>query len=207
MTTPADLPDAATSLGALEDQQRRTARDLRPHPLGLYLPWGLGYLVAFGATWLAAGPDPVLPAAVATVLVAIAAVVPLVASGVTVGRSTRGLAGPSRRVSRLYGWSWVLGFAALVAVLVRLDALGVPVETSSLIWTGACLVLVGVLFLAGGTLWPGSGQYVLGVWILASAVVAVLAGYPTNFLLLAVLGGGGLVVLAVVAHVRSRRTA
>ena len=210
MSISPDLPDARgtrATLDALDDQQRRTARELRPSPLGLYLPWGLGYLVAFGAVWLAAGPDAVLPAAVAMVATVVAGVVPLVASGITVGRSTRGLSGPSRRTSTMYGWSWVLGFAALMTVLARLDTTGMPVATASLMWTGACLVLVGVLFLAGGMLWPGSGQYVLGVWILASAVVAVLAGYPSNLLLLAVLGGGGMIVLAVVAHLRSRRPA
>lgn len=208
MSTSADLPDAdatRASLDALEDQQRRTARGLRPHPLGLYLPWGLGYLVAFGAAWLAAEPGALVPGAVATVLIVIAGVVPLVASALTIHRSQRGLSGPRARTAALYGWSWVLGFVALGVVLGRLDALGVPAETSSVLWSGACLVLVGVLFLAGGMLFPGSGQYVLGVWILASAVVAVLVGYPANFLALAVLGGGGMIALAVVTHVRGRR--
>ena len=52
-----EVLDAAASLDALESQQRRTARALTPSPYGLYLPWGLGYLVAFGAAWLAGGDD------------------------------------------------------------------------------------------------------------------------------------------------------
>ena len=52
-------------------------------------------------------------------------------------------------------------------------------------------------------LWPGSGQYALGVWILLSSALSVLVGYPANFLVLALAGGGGLVVMAVVARARS----
>jgi len=203
-----DVPgpiDPAASLDALESQQRRTVRGLTPSPLGLYLPWGLGYVVAFGAAWLASGPDAVVSGTVAAVLIAVAALIPLVGSAVTLSRSGRGLAGPSRRVGAMYGWSWILGFVALTLINLRLSAAGLPPETMSLLWSGDALVLVGVLFLAGGLLWPGSGQYVLGVWILVSAVVAVLVGYPSNFLVLALLGGGGLVVTAVVMHHRLRR--
>lgn len=198
---------AAASLDALEEQQRRTARGIRPHPLGLYLPWGVGYLVAFGGAWLASGPDAVLPESVATVLVIVGALVPGVGSAVTLSRANRGLSGPSRRVAVMYGWSWILGFAALTLVNGRIADSGVTPGTLSLIWSGSALVLVGVLLLAGGVRWPDSGQYALGVWILATAVVAVLVGYPANLLALALLGGGGLVVAAVVLAIRSGRRA
>jgi hypothetical protein len=51
---------------------------------------------------------------------------------------------------------------------------------------------------------PGSGQYALGVRIVVPSALSVLVGYPANFLVLALAGGGGLVVMAVVARVRSR---
>ena len=188
-------------------QQRRTARELTPSPLGLYLPWGLGYLVAFGAAWLASGPDAVIPGPVTAVLVGMAALLPPVGSALTVSRSGRGLTGPSRRVGAMYGWTWFLGFVALTSVNLRLAASGIPPETMSLLWSGTALVLVGLLFLAGGVIWPGSGQYVLGLWILGTAVASVLVGYPTNFLVLAVLGGGGLVTTALVMHRRRGRLA
>jgi hypothetical protein len=84
---------------------------------------------------------------------------------------------------------------------------GVPGPVISLIWSGSALIVVGLLTIAGGLLWPGSGQYALGVWILVSAAASVVVGHPTNFLVLALAGGGGFVVLAVVSRLRMRQGA
>jgi hypothetical protein len=200
---PAEHPTAADALAAIDAAQHRTARSLRPSPLGMFLPWGLGYLVGFGGVWLAIRgvlPDGVVPA-----LLVVAAVVPALSTGITLGRSNRGLAGPSRRIRTLFGWTWLLGFAALCAINLRLTALGVPGPTLSLIWSGSALLVVGLLYLAGGALWNHVPQYVLGVWTLATAVATVFVGYPSNFLVLALAGGGGFVVLGVWMHVRERR--
>jgi hypothetical protein len=200
---PGEHPTAVDALAAIDAQQDRTARSLRPSPLGMFLPWGLGYLVGFGGVWLAIRgvlPDGVVPA-----LLAVAAAVPAVSTGITLGRSNRGLAGPSRRIRTLVGWTWLLGFAALCAINLRLTALGVPGPTLSLIWSGSALLVVGLLYLAGGALGNHGPQYVLGVWTLVTAVATVLVGYPSNFLVLALAGGGGFVVLGVWMHVREHR--
>jgi hypothetical protein len=207
---PAHGPDSplspAESLTLIADQEQRTREGLRPNPLGLFLPWGLAYLVAFGAVWLDVGPG-VLPSAVTTVVVAVAFAAAMTTALLTMRRAFRGVAGPSQRVGALYGWSWPLGFAVLGVANSQLVGYGVPAPVISLIWSGSALVVVGLLMLAGGLLWPGSGQYALGVWILISAAVSVVVGYPANFLVLALAGGGGFIVLAVVAHLRMRRGA
>ena len=200
---PTEHPSAADALAAIDDAQERTSRSLRPSPLGMFVPWGLGYLVGFGGVWLAI--RGVLPDAAVTALLVLAAVVPLVSTGITVSRSSRGVSGPSRRVGALYGWSWLLGFAALFAINVRVGTLGVPTPTLSLIWSGSALLVVGLLYLAGGAIWNHVPQYVLGVWTLVTAVATVLVGYPTNFAVLALAGGGGFVVLGVWMHLRDRR--
>ncbi|MDT7745747.1 MAG: hypothetical protein QOE59_4825 [Actinomycetota bacterium] len=200
---PAEHPTAADALAAIDDAQERTVRSLRPSPLGMFAPWGLGYLIGFGGVWLAA--RGVLPDGVVPVLLVVAGVVPVVSTGVTLTRSNRGLAGPSRRVGTLYGWAWVLGFAALCAINLRLTALGVPGPTLSLIWSGSGLLVVGLLYLAGGALWNHVPQYVLGIWTLVTAVATVFVGYPANFLVLALAGGGGFVVLGVWMHLAGRR--
>jgi hypothetical protein len=197
----ADNPTAADALAEIDAAQQRASRALRPSPLGMFVPWGLGYLLAFGGVWLALRgllPDGLIPA-----LLVVAAVVPLVSTAVTLRRSNRGIAGSSRRIRAMYGWAWVLGFVALFAINLHLTALGVPAPTLSLIWSGTALLVVGVLYLAGGALFDHVPQYVLGVWILISAVVSVLVGYPANFLVLAILGGGGFIVLGLWMHVRS----
>ena len=200
---PAGHPTAADALATIDAAQERTARALRPSPLGMFVPWGLGYLVGFGGVWLAI--RGVLPDAAVPPLLVVAGVVPLVSTGITVTRSSRGLAGPSRRVVALYGWAWVLGVAALCAINLRLTALGLPAPTLSLIWSGSALLLVGLLYLAGGALRNHLPQYVLGIWTLVTAVATVFVGYPSNFLVLALAGGGGFVVLGVWMHVRERR--
>jgi hypothetical protein len=200
---PAEQPTAAGALAAIDDAQGRAVRSLRPSPLGMFVPWGLGYLVGFGGVWLAI--RGVLPEGVVTPLLAVAALVPLVCTGITITRSSRGLTGPSRRVVALFGWTWILGFAALCAINLRLTALGLPGPTLSLIWSGSALLLVGLLYLAGGALRNHPPQYVLGMWTLATAVAAVFVGYPANFAVLALAGGGGFVVLGVWMHLAERR--
>lgn len=200
---PAEQPSAADALAAIDAAQQRTTTALRPSPLGMFVPWGLGYLVGFGGVWLSI--RGVLPDAAVAVLLVVAAVVPLASTGITVARSSRGLAGPSRRIGAMYGWAWPLGFAALFAVNIRVGDLGVPGPTLSLLWSGSALVVVGLLYLAGGALWNHVPQYVLGVWTLATAVLTVFDGYPANFLVLALAGGGGFVVLGLYLHVQGRR--
>jgi hypothetical protein len=200
---PAEHPEAADALAAIDAAQERTTRSLRPSPLGMFVPWGVGYLVGFGGVWLAI--RGVLPDGVVPVLLVLAAVVPLVSAGITVTRSSRGLSGPSRRVGALYGWAWILGFAALFAMNSRFAALGVPGPTLSLLWSGSALLVVGLLYLAGGALWNHVPQYVLGVWTLVTAVATVFVGYPANFAVLALAGGGGFLVLGVWMHVAARR--
>jgi hypothetical protein len=194
----------ADSLALIDAQRRRTQRRLRPHPLGLYLPWGLAYLVAFGAVWLTLGPG-LLPRSATVVVVAVCAVGAVATTLTTLVRTHHGVDGPTRRVAGRYGWSWPLAFATLGVVNTQLIGLGVPHETISLIWSSSALVVVGLLTLAAGLLWPGSGQYLLGVWILVSAALSMVVGYPANFLVLSLGGGGGFVVLALLAWSRGRR--
>jgi hypothetical protein len=200
---PAEHPTAADALAAIDTAQQRTARSLRPSPLGMFVPWGLGYLVGFGGVWLAI--RGVLPDAVVVPLLVVAALLPVGSTGITLSRSSRGLSGPSRRATALYGWTWVLGFAALCAINLRVTALGVPGPTLSLIWSGSALLLVGLLYLAGGALRNHVPQYVLGIWTLVTAVATVFVGYPANFAVLALAGGGGFVVLGVWMHLAERR--
>ncbi|WP_433787709.1 hypothetical protein ACQPX6_12875 [Actinomycetospora sp. CA-101289] len=193
------------SLALIDAQRRTTQRRLRPHPLALFLPWGLVYVVAFGAVWLTLGPG-LLPAPATVVVVALAVVGAVATMLTALVRSHHGVEGPTRRVATRYGGSWALAFATLGVVNSQLIGLGVAPTTISLIWSSSALIVVGLLTLAGGLLWPGSGQYVLGVWILVSAALSIIVGYPTNFLVLSLAGGGGFVVLALVAWARGRQT-
>ncbi|MEU7040606.1 hypothetical protein AB0A77_06040 [Streptomyces varsoviensis] len=188
----------AASLALIESERGRLLRRRGVHPAPIFASWGIAWLIGFGLCYLAApgGPSAPLPMwAAAAVLVALclAAMVVPVVQGVRAGRGVRG---PSRTTGAMYGACWALAFLALATVNLTLARRGLDADLTTLLWTGSSLTVTGVLYLAGGMLWQDRAQYLLGVWLLASAVAGVLAGVPGNFLVLSLAGGGGLLALA-----------
>jgi hypothetical protein len=107
----------------------------------------------------------------------------------------------------LYGWAWFLGFAgvfALAGALVRAGAEPVVVETAMTI---ASPIVVGVLYIAGAAMWRDRAQFALGVWILVVTIGAAAVGMPWMLAVMAIAGGGGMLVGAVADGVRRRRSA
>jgi len=96
----------------------------------------------------------------------------------------------------MYGWSWAIGFCALGVVNTGVTRLGLPNDAVTLLWSGSSLLLVGVLYLGGGALFQDRFQYGLGVWMLLSGAGSVFAGVPGNFAVVALAGGGGLLLAA-----------
>jgi hypothetical protein len=189
---------AGQSLALIEQQQQRAQRGLRVNPALFYGPWGAAYLFGFGAIFLTY-PTALplrLPGVVAAVVTGVLFVAATVISVVTGVRAGRGLRGPSQSAGAMYGWSWTLGFCALTAVNVGVTRLDLPDDAVTLLWTGSSLLLVGVLYLAGGALWQDWFQYGLGVWMLGSAALSVLADVPGNFAVVSLAGGGGLLLVA-----------
>jgi hypothetical protein len=123
-------------------------------------------------------------------------------------RRSGGTRGPSARTGAMYGWAWTLGFVAypfIISGVARADA---SPEVIALIANALACVVVGLMYLAGGAAFGDTGLYVLGLWILLVGGVATLAGIPGSYLVLATAGGGGFLVMAVVAHlVAGRRRA
>lgn len=189
------------ALAVIAEQQTAVARELDVDPALLYGAWGIAYTAGFGAVFGSA--RGALPGwaggAVLAVLVAAAAVVTTRHSV----RAARGVGGPSRLAGALYGWSWALAFAGLTAMNAGLARAGLTPDQMALLWPASALVLVGVLYLAGGALWRDRLQFGLGGWVLLTGAVSVFAGTPANALLLAVAGGGGF--LAAAAWFAARR--
>lgn len=88
----------------------------------------------------------------------------------------------------MYGWSWALGFGALSAINMGLIRMGLTHDQIAMLWPASSLLIVGVLYLAGGALWRDRFQFGLGVWILFADAVSVFAGIPANYVVLAVSG-------------------
>lgn len=193
-----DPLSARESLALIESQQAEVRRRLGVDVALFYGPWGAAYLFGFGAAFLSY-PSALpwrLPAAAAAV---IAALLFAGACGVSVfagTRAGRGVHGPSRTVGAMYGWSWTLGFGALSIVNLGLTGQGLSPDAVTLLWSGSSLLLVGVLYLAGGALWQDRFQYGLGIWMLVTGAASVLVGVPGNFAVLSLAGGGGLLLAA-----------
>jgi hypothetical protein len=185
------------SLTLVEAQQRQTRRRVHLNPAVLMSIWGVAWLAGFGAAFLAHGPQRLIPAwlgpTVPSVLI-VAAMVTTTAYSIAV---ERGVSGPSRSVGVMYAWSWVLGFACLAAVNTTLIRRGLSSDGAALLWSGSALLVVGILYLTAGMLWADRVQYGMGVWVLLCAAAAVLAGVPGNFLILAFVGGGGFLTMAI----------
>ena len=109
----------------------------------------------------------------------------------------------SRVAHLVLGVTWVFFAWSVLAHVLRLVLAVAGVENPVRArFVAIALLVVGLLYLAGGALWNHVPQYVVGVWVLISAVVSVLVGYPANFLVLALLGGG-FIVLGLWMHLRA----
>ena len=172
------------SLTLIEAQRSKTARSLWVDPSPILGAWGVAWIVGFGA------------------LFAVAAVVSF---GEQI-RHGRGVEGPSQRIAAMYGWSWLLAFAGLFAIDLALGHHGLPSHLAPLLWTGSSLLVVGLLYLAGGMLWCDRLQYGLGVWVLVTGAASVAAGVPDNFAVLSLAGGGGFLIAAAIARTRGWRS-
>ena len=189
---------AEESLALIERQQREVHRRLGVNVALFYGPWGVAYLLGFGAIFLTY-PTAVavrLPVALAVAFTAVLFVSAGVITAVTGVRAGRGLRGPSQAAGAMYGWSWALGFCVLGVVNSGVTRLGLPDDAVTLLWSGSSLLLVGVLYLGGGALFQDRFQYGLGVWMLVTGAGSVFAGVPGNFAVVALAGGGGLLLAA-----------
>jgi hypothetical protein len=193
-----DLRSAGESLALIERQQLDAQRHLEPNVALFFGPWGIAYLLGFGAIFLTYPTAlPIrLAGWAAAVITAVLFASAVVITAVTGARAGRGLRGPSQAAGVMYGWSWTLGFSALAAVNLGVTRLGLPDDAVTLLWSGSSLLLVGVLYLGGGALFQDRFQYGLGVLMLVSGAGSVFAGVPGNFAVVSLAGGGGLLLAA-----------
>jgi hypothetical protein len=137
----------------------------------------------------------------AGLLVAAAAV-----TAVHVARRTAGVHGPSAVQGAMYGWAWFLGFVAVFALPSALGRAGAGPAVVQVAMTLVPALLAGVLYMAGAAIWQDRTQFVLGGWIVLVTVAAAFVDGPGMLAVMALAGGGGMLVAALVEAVRRRRT-
>jgi hypothetical protein len=201
------LDDPAESLRLIRAEQANLARTLIPDPRLMYWPWGVAWLIGFGLIFLRFAPGgrvlvdmPAwLPSTVLIALLLLAGVV----AGITGGRAGRHVAGPSSRQGLLYGLTWTIAFTGMSFVFAQFTDV-LPDDRQSLLWGGGMVALTGALHMAGGAMWNDRNLFVLGAWTSVVNVVGILFGVGWHPLIVAILAGGGMLVLGQLQWMRMR---
>ena len=199
---PLNLEAALDIVAAAETRARR---ELRGNGAWVYLLWALTWLLGFGILhgsrngWIPLEPPAAL--SIFGLLVAVGV-------GVTIvifGRQSRGIRGHSLFAGGFYALAWILGFTVMGALS---SAIGVAVEDfwlRGMLINGIAILIVGLLYITGGTTFNDVIQVVMGVWFLVVDIASIIAG-PEHFLtVFFIFGSGGFFVGAAVQAVRQRR--
>jgi hypothetical protein len=205
-----DLPprDPAESLRLIERERAAAEHNLTPDPRLFTWPWGLAWLVGFTLLFLRYGPD-------GRVFVDLPAWLPLttllgltLAAGVFTGvggaRAGRHVRGASSRQGAMYGFTWSIAFSGMSIALSQVNGL-LPEAESGLLWAGVMVALAGGLHMAGGAIFNDRHLFALGATISVANVVGILAGPGWHSLIIAVVGGGGMVLFGLLGWLRWRR--
>jgi hypothetical protein len=197
-------PSARDVLALVDEQRRQAAASLFPGPPPILAAWGCAYLIGFGALWLTGDHHGGFATwGAALVLAGLGAAASVVAVA-RMARLGRGVEGPSRRSAVMFSWCWPATLVGVFAFDVGLSRHGLPGAALSLLWPGSFLLVVAVLFLSAGVLFGDRAQFGLGLWSLAVAAASTFAGQPGNFAVLALAGGGGLLVAAALGFLAAR---
>lgn len=202
----ADAPlDPAAARAIIDAQRSRVRAQAYTDDRLLFavwaVAWGIGYSVLW-ATWGGtADGNPWWAWAVFGALI-VGGVVTTIAHAL---RRMSGMGGVSRRTGRYYGWSWFVAFAAAQVLIGGVASAGLPPETVTVLANGVSALIVGTLYMAGGALWQDRAQFVIGVWMALVAGAATVAGLPGTYAVMALAGGGGMAVGALVAQAQGRR--
>jgi hypothetical protein len=196
------LAGPAETLLLIRQQQAEAARQLSPDPRLIYWPWGIAWLFGFILFFLRFGPDDRvfvnlpgwLPLATLFVLLAAAGVL----SGIAGARSYAQITGDSARRGKWYGTAWLLGYLTYGVTLSRVTD-HLPDDLARLLWAAGAVGLTAVLHLAGGAIWLDRNLYRLGIWLSVINIIGVYAGPGWHALIVAVGGGGGMLVGGMIA--------
>ncbi|WP_127500163.1 transporter [Actinoplanes solisilvae] len=197
----------AESLALIARERANLGRELTPDPRLMFWPWGFAWLVGFTFFFLRFGPDgrvivdlPAwLPLLVLTALFIAAGII----TGVAGSKVSRRIKGPSNRQGLMYGLSWSIAFTAFSTVFAQFSG-DLPEARAGLLWAGGMVALTGALHMAGGAIWDDRNLFVLGAWTSVINIVGVIVGPGWHSLIVAVAGGGGMIVAGLVGWMRLR---
>lgn len=195
---------AEESLNLIAQQNRQNRRELGGGPARMLAAWAFAWIVGWGFTYFTTQTASI-PGWVGGVLVTVLFLAAMGYTAFVSARAGRGIRGPSKTVGAMYGYSWALVSIGLAVVDIRITNFGtLTSDQVSLLWSGTWLLVTGIMYLAGGMLWQDKLMYGLGAWMIVSSALSVLVGFPANFLVLTVCGGGGFLLASIVYFVREK---
>lgn len=199
--------DANEAQRILAEQDERSQSEFSYPDRMLYTIWGVAYLIGYLPLALSADDEAVLDLplwfALGTLFVAI--VIGIVLSIVVSARHSRGLRGENARKGMLYGLSWWFSFLGVAGIANQLGDLGVDGPEVGVVINGVAMMIVAAMFMAGGVIWLDTTQFVVGVCISVTTVVALFLGLPAYYWIMAFGVGGLLLAVATVGHTRLSR--
>ncbi|GLB68726.1 hypothetical protein [Arthrobacter mangrovi] len=202
---PQEAPlDLHAAFRLVNDAEAKARQELYGNEAVIYVIWGTAWLLGYGTLhgsrfgWLPVGSGQGLAVHGGCILAA------LVSTVVLISRRNRVIRGHSSYLGALYGGGWALGFLTMGCLGAVVGAMTADFWLRSMALNGIAILIVGLMYLAGGAMFNDRNQAVLGVWFLVVNVVSLLAG-PLHFLtVLAVLGPLGFFGAAVAGSIRRR---
>jgi hypothetical protein len=180
------------ALAIVEDAERSTRRQLNGNTALIYLLWGLAWIAGYGALegsrrgWLPLDSDSALIVLAAALLVA------TVTTVVLSMRSALGIRGHSAFQGGMHGASWAMGFLIMGILSMSIGRAVDDFWLRGMLINSTAVLIVGLLYVAGGTTFNDRRQCYLGLWLLGVTAAALLSG-PDHFLAVYLyLGAGGM---------------
>lgn len=201
-------PSADEALALIRQQQGALERDQLSRIPWILGVWGVAWTLGFLALWSGyEGGNPWLqiPFGIAGIIFAVLLIGAAVFSAVIAMRLNRGVRGPSNFSGAVYGIGWPVTASGAYLIGVALAVNGMDRELQSLFFPAIFALVAGCMYIMGAAIWRSIDQLVLGVILIVAGTAAPFFGAPTNNLVMAVVGGGALLISGLVMHLNLRR--
>jgi hypothetical protein len=194
--------DAQQAAVIMQQARERARRELAVRRPVLFVTWGLVVLVGYGALWLSVRGQhpfhgPTVPAIVTLVGLFVAAAI---ITARFIDRVSSGVGGPSVLQRGIFVSALAAGGFAMGTFIHAASNVGADRRLLALIAAAAPLLVVGLVFVAScainGIL--DRPRLLLGLWLLVVAAEGAWAGPVTYLAVIALAGGGGILLMAAI---------
>lgn len=197
--TPLD-PRAAAAI--VREAGARARRELLVSQPVLLVAWGLALLIGYGAMWFSVraqqpyhGPSGQTVALLMVLLLA-ALLTTLAASE----RPAADVGGRTATRRAVFGLCLIVGYIGLGTEKIMLTEIGADQAVLGVIGSAVPLLAAGLAFVASSAVdfrtgWP---RFAVGAWLLAVALASEGQGPVTGLAICALVGGGGVLLMAAV---------